>query len=128
MPHIDEVRILRRRAWAFYNRAMDSLGSGDYDLAAFLSEQAVQLYLNSLLLGEVGDYPHTHSLSSPISILRRLEKYRELVKLFEDNVAVVRLMEDAYISSRYLPREFTRDEAEKLLSLARKVLNYGDVR
>ncbi|MBO3839931.1 MAG: HEPN domain-containing protein [Thermoproteota archaeon] len=50
MPHIDEVRILQKRAKAFFTRALESLKSEEYDLAAFLSEQAVQLYLKSLLL------------------------------------------------------------------------------
>lgn len=97
MPHIDEVRILRKRAKSFYNRAVESLNSGDYDLAAFLSEQAVQLHLKSILLEEIGDYPHTHSLSQLIPIIEKLEKYKELIKFFRENRFLIRLMEDAYI-------------------------------
>jgi len=57
MPHRRDVEILGRRVRGFLKRAVDSLNSGDYDLAAFLSEQAVQLHLKSILLEKVGDYP-----------------------------------------------------------------------
>jgi len=128
MPHIDEVRLLRRRARAFLERAVDSLNSGDYDVASFLSEQAVQLHLKSLLLEKLGDYPRTHSISVLISILRKLPGCDPLVRLLEERRSEVLLMEDAYIASRYLAREYTREDAELLVNLAREVLERGDVR
>jgi HEPN domain-containing protein len=67
----------------------------------------------------LGDYPRTHSISYLISILNRLSKHKDLIKFLEENRLVVRLMEDSYISSRYLAREFTREEAEALISIAR---------
>ncbi|MGC8832340.1 MAG: HEPN domain-containing protein [Thermoproteota archaeon] len=48
---------MRKRAKSFFTRALESLNSGEYDLAAFLSEQAVQLHLKSILLEKIGDYP-----------------------------------------------------------------------
>jgi HEPN domain-containing protein len=72
MSHIDEVKILRKRAKSFLLRAIECLDSKDYDLASFLSEQAVQLHLKSILLEEIGDYPRTHSISILISILKKI--------------------------------------------------------
>jgi len=124
VTHDDEVRILRRRAKAFLARALDSLNAGDYDLAVFLSEQAVQLHLKSILLEEVGDYPRTHSISSLISTLRKIPGHEGLVSL-EGRKREVSLMEDAYIASK-LAREYTREEAEALVKTAREVL-YGEI-
>ena len=45
-------------------------------------------------------------------------------KFFEERKKIFRLMEDSYISSRYLPREFTREEAEELLNAAEEVLKW----
>ncbi|MBS7655802.1 HEPN domain-containing protein [Candidatus Bathyarchaeota archaeon] len=127
MSSINEVKILRRRAKAFYNRALDSLNAKDYDLASFLSEQAVQLYLKSILLKELGDYPRTHSISHIISILKKLSNYKDLINFLEENRLAVRLMEDSYISSRYLIREFSREEAKILINIAKEVLKRGEV-
>jgi len=125
VAHSDEVRILRRRAKAFLARALDSLNAGDYDLAVFLSEQAVQLHLKSILLEEVGDYSRIHSISSLLSTLRKIPGREDLVKLLEGRKREVSLMEDAYIASK-LAREYTREEAEALVKTAREVL-YGEI-
>ncbi len=127
MPHIDEIRLLRRRSKAFLERAMDSLNSGDYDIASFLSEQAVQLYLKSLLLEKLGDYPRTHSLSTLLAITKKVPSCERITELLERNKTEIRLMEDSYIASRYLMREYTREEAEVLVNLAREVLKLGGI-
>ncbi|MCD6244798.1 MAG: HEPN domain-containing protein [Candidatus Korarchaeota archaeon] len=127
MPHIDEIRLLRRRSKAFLERAIDSLNSGDYDIASFLSEQAVQLYLKSLLLEKLGDYPRTHSISTLLSIIKEIPSCDRLMELLERSRTEIRLMEDAYIASRYLAREYTREEAEVLVNLAKEVLKLGGV-
>jgi len=127
MPRIDEVKLLRKRAKSFFSKALDSLNSGDYDLAAFLSEQAVQLYLKSVLLEKIGDYPRVHSILTILSILEKLPDCKDLVKLLEKKKMEVGLLEDAYIASRYLVREYTKEEAEILVSLAKEVLEHGEL-
>lgn len=127
MSHSHEVRLLRRRARGFLERACDSLSSGDYDLVAFLSEQAVQLLLKSILLEKIGDYPHTHSISTILSILKKVPGCEELVRFLEDRRAELSLMEDAYIAARYLVREYSEKEAQILMNLAKEVLKYGEI-
>jgi HEPN domain-containing protein len=124
---MDEVAVLRRRTKAFLNRALDSLEAKDYDVASFLSEQAVQLYLKSLLLEELGDYPRTHSISTLLTILGKLEKYKNVAKILEIKKREIRLMEDAYISSRHLVRGFDEEEAQALIKLAKEII-YGEIR
>lgn len=99
-------------------RALDSLSSGDYDLASFLSEQAVQLHLKSILLAKVGDYPRSHSITLLISILKKACG-EEFIRFFERWRSEISLMEDAYIASRYLVREYSREEAESLVNFAK---------
>jgi HEPN domain-containing protein len=127
LSHLDEMRLLRKRARAFLARAVDSLNSGDYDVASFLSEQAVQLHLKSILLEKLGDYPRTHSISSLVSIIKKTAGYEALMRFLEENRMGLRLMEDAYISSRYLVREFAKEEAEMLINIATEVLKHGEV-
>jgi len=128
MPLIDEVRLLRRRATSFLSRALDSLNSGDYDLAVFLAEQSVQLHLKSILLEKIGDYPRVHSILTLASILKRLPECKDLAELLERRRLEARSLEDAYIASRYLPREYAKEEAEALVNFAREVLRHGELR
>ncbi|MEM2096269.1 MAG: HEPN domain-containing protein [Candidatus Caldarchaeum sp.] len=59
IPHVEEVELLRRRARSLLARSGDSLVDGDYDVASFPSEQSLRLYLKSILLEELGDFPRT---------------------------------------------------------------------
>jgi HEPN domain-containing protein len=127
VSRIDEVRLLRRRARSFLSRALESLNSGDYDLAAFLSEQSVQLHLKSIILEKIGDYPRVHSIRTLSSILKRLPDCKVLADLLEEKRDEVRSLEDAYIASRYLLREYEREEAEVFVNLAREVLRFGEL-
>lgn len=127
MPHIDEVRLLRKRAKSFFARALESLNSGDYDLAAFLSEQSAQLYLKSVLLEKIGDYPRVHSILTLASILKKIPDCKDLAEFLEERKVEVRLLEDAYIASRYLFREYVKEEAETLVNFAKEVLKYGEL-
>ena len=119
---------MRRRATSFLSRALDSLNSGDYDLAVFLAEQSVQLHLKSILLEKIGDYPRVHSILTLASILKRLPECKDLAELLERRRLEARSLEDAYIASRYLPREYAKEEAEALVNFAREVLRHGELR
>jgi HEPN domain-containing protein len=72
----------------------------------------------------LGDYPRTPSISYLLSLISRIEKYEDMGKFFEERKGIFRLMGDSYISSRYLVREFTREEAEGLLNVAEEVLKW----
>ncbi|MEM1517426.1 MAG: HEPN domain-containing protein [Thermofilum sp.] len=80
-----------------------------------------------MLLEKVGDYPKVHSTMALASILGRLPECGELVSFLEENRVEVGLLEDAYIASRYLAREYSREEAEILVNFAREVLEHGGV-
>ena len=79
-------------------------------MAIFSLEQYCQLILRYKLLVRAGGYPRTHSLRR---LIRELGRYNEkILKLVEDegSLLYVTKLEDAYIASRYLPREYEERE------------------
>ena len=127
MPHIDEVKILRKRAKAFLKTAETAYQDGEYDLTVYLREQAIQLHLKSILLEELGDYPRTHSLTYLFQLLQKTEEPRNLYNIYKDNKQLFTFLEDAYIATRYLPREYSKEEARDALKLAHEVLKYREL-
>lgn len=57
-----EYETLTRRAAAFWRHALEALDRGEYDLACFLAEQAVQLKIKALLVRVAGYTPRGHGL------------------------------------------------------------------
>ncbi|MDJ0271949.1 MAG: HEPN domain-containing protein [Candidatus Caldarchaeum sp.] len=80
-------------------------------LACFMLEQAAQLYLKSALLKLVGEYGRTHSLRRLVWELAEASKDDELRRFGEERRAVLSSLEDAYIMSRYFPKEYSEMDA-----------------
>lgn len=102
-----------------------SLREGDYDIAAFMADQAVQLYLKSVIFELTGEVPRVHAVRQLMSVLKDLLSDQNLFDGFvRENRSLFIRLEEAYISSRYLPRRYDREEAEELLSVAEKVIEF----
>lgn len=114
--------LLKRRALSFLRNARSSFELGEYDIALFNMEQFIQLYSKYLLYRRIGDYPKTHSIIRLLKDIARVYDAKELENFIEDNLEGLYLLEEAYISSRYLPREYDMNIAEKLLKLSEKAL------
>ncbi len=116
----EEIRILKERAIAAHRRALEAFNKGDYDWAVFLLEQSLQLLVKYFLALKIGYFPRTYSLS------RLLEESGELDQSFslflEKNRVAISFLEDAYISSRYLPRRYSRAEVEDKFVLFEELL------
>ncbi|MEM2123077.1 MAG: HEPN domain-containing protein [Candidatus Bathyarchaeia archaeon] len=120
----EEIELMYRRAKGFLEAANYMLTRGIYDLAAFNSEQASQLYLKATLLELVGDYPKTHSI---IALLRELRRIDEKVEGFiAENREGLHFLEDSYLTSRYFIKTFDDADGRYLVSLAGKVVNLCD--
>lgn len=117
-PHRDEAEALRRRAGDFLELAREALRMENYDISCFLSEQAAQLHLKSVLLEEVGDYPRTHSIRTLLSEISRSFGGEEIKGFTRKNRARLIALEDAYIIARYAPTTYTREDAEDMINLA----------
>ena len=121
-----EVEILRKRALEFLEGAWAALGRSSYDLACFLSEQALQLYLKSVLLMIAGDYPRTHGIRKLLGEIAKILDSRELEGFIKANRARLIALEDSYIMARYFTSEYSREDAEDMIELVKEVMNLVD--
>ncbi|MBO3801192.1 MAG: HEPN domain-containing protein [Candidatus Bathyarchaeia archaeon] len=123
---IHEVNLLRGRALRMLNSAKRSLFSGDYDIAAFMADQAVQLYLKSVILELTGEMPRTHVVRHLFNALRSiLNKPDDIDQFVGKNRSLLIRLEEAYINSRYISREYEKEEAEELVGFAEEVIEFA---
>jgi HEPN domain-containing protein len=121
----EEEKRLLKRSKDFLETAEYQIGKGFYDLAAFSLEQALQLFLKAKVLAEGVDYPRTHSVRALLEILLELvpvDKKSSVKGVLENYLLELGVLEDAYITSRYLMREFTRQEVEKLAKAVKEIM------
>jgi len=105
--------------------AKRSLSSGDYDIAAFMADQAVQLYLKSLILELTGEIPRTHVIRQLFAALKAVLNCAEDIDGFvRGNRGLLIRLEDAYTSARYAPREYEKEEAEELVNFAEEAIRF----
>lgn len=125
MSRLDEVALLLRRSKDFMSTAKYLLERGTYDLAAFNVEQSVQLYLKGVMLEKLGDFPRTHSVRLLLEMLSRALN-DELRKFMGSRSVELGALEDAYLVSRYIYREYSKDESEQLLIFAEELIKFVD--
>ena len=124
---LEEIEILKERAEKFLRNGEHLLKNGVYDLAAFNVQQFVELYLKYKLFLLVGDYPKTHSIKKLLKeIGKAAGKFEEIRKFMIENIDGISNLENAYITSRYIPTEFEREEVENMLRLAKKIRELVD--
>jgi len=105
--------------------AKRSLHDGNYDIAAFMVDQAVQLYLKSEILEFTGEIPRLHAVRQLLRILGVESGQEGKVNVFiKEKRGILARLEDAYIGSRYVAREYEREEAEELIEFAREVIEF----
>ncbi|MEM4155909.1 MAG: HEPN domain-containing protein [Archaeoglobaceae archaeon] len=112
-----EIEVFLRRAEGFIKDANEDLKRGDYDLAMFHVEQACQLILKAKLLDLTGYFEKTHSLRKLIEGLSEIFLHEELNEFLKENWNTLRSLEFAYLSSRYYPEEFQKEEVEEALKM-----------
>jgi len=109
----------------FLEEARDAYAKQRYDLAVFLAEQALQLYLKAQLLRVLGDYPRTHSIRQLLVMLSRAlggDAEKEIVEFMGRERPRLSELEDVCIASRYGLRIYTREDAEDILSTVERVV------
>jgi len=118
----NEAEALLARSKKFMDVASMCVEHGLYDLACFNAQQGVQLLLKALTLKKLGYIPRTHSVRELIGILAKQLNARELDEYVKTHRLQLMALEDAYISSRYFVKEFTRDDAEDCIRIAMEVV------
>ena len=107
------IKVFLRRARVFENDARNNFKNGDFDIAMFHLEQAAQLMVKAKLLDLKGSFQRTHSLRRLLSELSDLTGSDELKRFIDMNKRVLRDLERAYISSRYIYDEFFEEEVKE---------------
>lgn len=119
------VSLLRDRSLRMLGSAKRSLLGGDYDIAAFMADQAVKLYLKSVILELTGEMPRVHAVRQLFHGLKVvLDRSVEVDRFVRENRSLLIRLEDAYISSRYIPREYEKDKAEELVKFAEEAIEF----
>jgi len=124
--HKSEVEVLKRRSLEFLEESRVALRRGSYDVACFLAEQSLQLYLKHSLLKIVGDYPRTHSIRRLLGELNKVLKFKELEEFIRANRARLSALEDAYLMARYFIKEYSKEDAKDMVELVEETLKIID--
>jgi len=119
---IGEVDALLARSKKFINLASTCIEQQVYDLACFNAQQGTQLLLKALTLKKLGYIPRIHSIRELLGTLAKQLNVQKLSEYVETHRPELIVLEDAYISSRYFVKEFTEDEAEECVRIAREVV------
>jgi HEPN domain-containing protein len=119
-------KLTAERAQETLRLSEEALRQEMYDTAAFLAEQAAQLFIKHKILELTGEIPRTHTIRQLIAVLAECTGGRwreELTEFAKRKRSLLIRLEEAYISSRYLFRRYDRDEAEELVGFVREVID-----
>jgi len=132
LAKIEEFKCLIEKSRRFYESSIMQNERGFYDLVAFSLEQSLQLYLKAYILKLGADYPRTHSIRRLLDFIYELTKHNKIKDILQKYSVELALLEDVYITSRYIAREFRQEEVNRLRSVidevfkvVREVVNRG---
>ena len=81
----------------------------------------MQLSLKAHLLKLGVDYPRTHSVRKLLRMIYRMTVRKEVEELLSRFSVELGALEDAYITSRYVARDYSLEEVEKLRMVVEEV-------
>ncbi len=117
---------LKERAEGFLRDANFAISEKRWNSAAFYLEQACQLYLKYYIFRKLKDFPKIHDLDK---LLEELEKAysqnkKEIEKFRKENAIVISALNQAYITARYLPVEFTENQVKEMKNFAQSLIKF----
>lgn len=110
-----DIEFLKKRSREFWENAQELFKKGKYNLCVFNLEQAVQLWLKYLIGKKIGDWPKTHYIDELIKDFAKAYDNTEILEYFKEKEMFFEHLTDAYFVSRYYPREFSENLAEKMI-------------
>jgi len=122
VARIEEYNYLLERSRRFLITAEMQIERGFYDLAIYSLEQALQLYLKACLLKLGVDYPRTYSVRRLLELIYRLTSSEDIKRILVDYAIELGVLEDAYITSRYIAREYSEEEARRVYQVVGEVM------
>ncbi len=116
---------LKERADRFLENASNLLQRDVLDLAAFNFEQAAQLLLRYHFYRELENFPQTNSLQELITAIgRATENTKNTEQFLAENRDIVRSIESAYMTARFLPGNFERTEVEQMETFLHDLVDF----
>jgi len=106
----DEIEFLKKQSLNAFSLSKRAYKDNKYNWAIFLIEQAIQLLIKYLLALKIGYYSKTHRLSALFDELSEI--YPEFREFYSKNRDKLQIIEDSYLQSRYLGKEYSRDDVE----------------
>ncbi len=122
MTKFEEVEYLLRRSKRFYETATMQMDRGFHDLAVFSLEQSLQLFLKASLLKTGIDFPRIRSVRRLLEMLHEVtdeDGIKEVLRRFNVELGA---LEDAYIMSRYVARDYNRKEVERFKEVVEEIM------
>ena len=115
---------LKRRAKEFWQRAQEDFEKHRFNLSALDLEQAVQLWMKHLIFVKADDFPKMHYLNRLIEELSIVYDNQDILNFYHSHSLEFRSLEDAYITTRYFEREFTKEEVESLKEFTASLIKF----
>ena len=119
---VNEVETLLSKSKKFINLASICVERKLYDLACFNAQQGIQLLLKAFALKKLGYIPRTHSIRELMGALAKQLNLQSLSEYVKTHRLELTALEDAYIGSRYFVKEFTEEDAEDCIHIAKEVV------
>jgi len=113
---------LKNKAQIFFESGSEQIPKKRYFLAAFSFEQAAQLYLKYCLFIKLKDFPKIHEINELLKEISKVYNKKKKVENFlKENASVIGDLQQAYITSRYLPVDFNQYQVEKMRSFIKRL-------
>ncbi len=117
----EEIEIMLMRAKIFERDAKIDFENKNYDIALVHVEQAIQLILKAKLLELTGYYEKTHKITKLLDDLYKVTKNCNIKDFLDKEYFVLKRIEQAYISGRYLVETFTEKDVKEGFRILKKI-------
>jgi len=121
---LKEIEFLKEKSKKFYLNALYLFEKGYHDLCAFNLEQSCQLLTKYLIAKRIGDWPKTHYLEHLLRTLSEIYDKPEIYEYYVNNELFFDDLTDAYFTTRYFPKVFTKSLVEKLIENYKKFVEF----
>lgn len=118
-----KAEFLKQKADIFFESACEQIKKKRYFLAAFSFEQASQLYLKYCLFLKIKDFPKIHEIDGLLKEIGKAYEKKEKIEAFlKENASVIGDLNQAYITSRYLPVDFNAYQTEEMKGFVKRLI------
>lgn len=113
---------LKNKAKIFFESGSEQIPKKRYFLAAFSFEQSAQLYLKYCLFRKLKDFPKIHEIDELLKEISKVyNKKKQVEKFLKENASVIGDLNQAYITSRYLPVDFNQYQVKEMKNFVKRL-------